>query len=50
MRMSTNTYYFMLNHYTTLNESSSITIEFLSGNWKIYQGFAMFGFTSPSTL
>lgn len=50
MRLSTNVYYFMLNHYTDLNESSSITIEFLTDLWTLYGGFAMFGFTSPSTL
>jgi hypothetical protein len=50
MRMSTNVYYFMLNHYTDLNSSSSITIEFLTNTWKIYSGSALFGFTSPSTL
>lgn len=50
MRMSTNTYYFMLNHYTDLNQSSSITIEFLTNTWQIYQGFTLFGFSSPSTL
>ena len=40
----------MLNHYTSLNESSTITIEFLSGTWKIYGANAMFGFTQPQSL
>jgi hypothetical protein len=49
MKKSTNVYYFMLNHFTDLNSSSSITITFLTGVWSLYDCFAMFGFTSPTT-
>ena len=39
----------MLNPFTDLNSSSSITITFLTGVWSDYDCFAMFGFASPTT-